>query len=292
MISGRALKGRSFPEVVSRYRRQDAALYALGLGISGDPLDAADLRFTFEDAQGGFQVMPTFAVTLGHPGFWLREPDVGADWVKLVHGEQRLELLRPLPPSGELRGTNRVTHAIDKGPDKGAVIVVERCLHQVPDGDLVARMDQVVLLRADGGWSGDDDPSDQPLPPLPPAPRRPPDTGRAYATPANLALIYRLAADPNPLHADPAVARTAGFDRPILHGLATFGIAARALIETCCDGEAARLGAIAGRFTAPVYPGETLRADVWRDGRELRFEMTSQDRAVAVMRCGTARIVA
>ena len=289
MISAQFLRDRKFPELVSHYHQRDAALYALGLGLSTDPLDEADLRFTFEAAATGFQVMPTFAVTLGHPGFWLKDADVGADWVRLVHGEQRLELYCPLPVAASVSGRNRVTHVIDKGPGKGAIVVVERRLHDTDSGAPIARMEQVIFLRGDGGFPAGER-SDAALAPLPKPPQTAPTHQVSYVTAANLALIYRLASDPNPLHADPAVARKAGFKRPILHGLATYGIGARALIACLCAGQAHRLRAIAARFSAPVYPGDTLRIDIWSLGETAHFEITAIERNVEVVRCGVAQI--
>ena len=240
-------------------------LYALSLGLGRDPLDEGALPFVFEGRPGGLRVLPTMAAVLGYPGSWVREPDAGIDWVHVVHGEQMLQIHQPLPAEAEVIGLNRITRIVDKGEGKGAIIVMERRL-EAPDGGLYATLQQVMLCRGDGGFSQHHggQPSDPPLESLVPVPAdRPPDLVSDLATLPESALLYRLLADLNPLHADPAVALDAGFPRPILHGLATFGLAAYALIRECGHGEPARLRSLAARFASPVFPGETLRTEVW-----------------------------
>ncbi|MBP0619416.1 MaoC/PaaZ C-terminal domain-containing protein [Cupriavidus consociatus] len=265
-VSYQHLKQRSFAPVRQRYTERDTMLYALSLGLGNDPLDAAALPFVFEGAAGGLRTLPSQAVVLGYPGFWAREADTGIDWVKLLHGEQRMRLHRPLPASADVVGHNRITHLTDKGEGKGAIMVTERRL-ETADGELLATVQQVSFLRGDGGYSQRDggQPSDEPLPALRPTPEdRAPDFTDTQAIRPEAALLYRLMGDFNPLHADPAVAKIAGFERPILHGLASYGLVAHALVRQCAERDPARLRALDIRFTAPVFPGETLVTEIWR----------------------------
>lgn len=286
-VSYQHLKQRPFAPVRQRYTERDTMLYALSLGLGNDPLDAAALPFVFEGAAGGLRTLPSQAVVLGYPGFWAREADTGIDWVKLLHGEQRMRLHRPLPASADIVGHNRITHLTDKGEGKGAIMVTERRL-ETADGELLATVQQVSFLRGDGGYSQRDggQPSDDALPALRPTPEdRAPDFTDTQAIRPEAALLYRLMGDFNPLHADPAVAKAAGFERPILHGLASYGLVAHALVRQCADHDPARLRALDIRFTAPVFPGETLVTEIWRTPEsanqfQVRARVAERDKVV------------
>lgn len=260
------LKNRAFAPVHQHYTERDTMLYALSLGLGNDPLDAAALPFVYEGLEGGLRTLPTLAVVLGYPGFWAREPDTGIDWVRLLHGEQRVRWHRPLPADCEVVGKSRITHLIDKGEGKGAIMVTERRV-ETPAGELLATQQQVTFLRGDGGYSQQSggQPSDEALPALQPTPQdRAPDYSDTQVIRPEAALLYRLMGDYNPLHADPAVAAKAGFERPILHGLASYGLVGHALLRQCAGGDPARMKALDIRFAAPVYPGETLVTEIWR----------------------------
>lgn len=246
------------PDREQHYGWRDTALYALGLGAGLDPLNADDLRFVYEK---DMRALPTMAVVLAHPGFWIRDLETGIDWVRVVHGEQGLEVHRELPVEGTVVGQNRVIDVVDKGEGRGALVASERRLFDKSTGDLLATIRQVTFCRADGGFGG----PARSLPPPHTIPDRSPDFVHDIASTPQSALVYRLSGDLNPLHADPVVARSAGFDRPILHGLATYGIATRALLAELCENDPSRITALDGRFTAPVYPGETFRTEIWRD---------------------------
>lgn len=277
------VKDWRFDDVRQRYDEKDTMLYALGIGLGQDPEDAGQLRYVYEK---GLLAFPTMSVVLGYPGFWVRDPRAGIDWVKVVHGEQRLTMHAPLPASGVVIGKSRNTHVIDKGADKGAIVVTERTLHS-EDGICLATLQHSTFCRGDGGFGqGDDGP-----PPLPAAPGGEPDLRCELHIPPNAALLYRLNADRNPLHADPEIARQAGYPRPILHGLCTYGVAAHAIVKTCCGYDASRLSSLSTRFSAPVYPGETLQCDIWRmpDG-QVRFLARARERNVVVLSNGTAEL--
>jgi len=291
-IDGHHLRSRRFADVTQSVEPRDAALYALSLGVGSDPLDPDVLPFVYEGAPGGLRVLPTLAVVLGYPGFWARDCDTGIDWMRLLHGEQRLTVHRPLPTGVPLVGRNRVTHVVDKGAGRGALVVVHRALEDTC-GTRYAEMQQVMFCRGDGGWSArPGQASDEPLPALPPVPQdRAPDAVYEQRTRPEAALLYRLLADPNPLHADPAVARAAGFERPILHGLASYGIACHAVVRCCAGNDPARLRSLDLRFTAPVYPGETLRTELWRVGEgRVALQTRVLERDVLVLSHGEARL--
>ena len=257
-------------------------LYALALGFGEDPLDEKELAYVYED---GLMAVPSMAVTLGYPGFWLRDPRTGIDWKKVLHGEQWLEVYKPLPVDGELTGRTRIDQISDKGEGRGAVIYLCRDIIDTASGETLAKVSMSTFCRGDGGFGGENKPGPAPAS----IPERAPDHVCELATLPRQALIYRLLGDYNPLHADPKVARAAGFERPILHGLATYGLAARAILKTICDYEAGRLAGLDVRFSAPVYPGETVRFDIWREGDEARFRASIPARQVVVLNNGAAR---
>jgi len=290
MIDYHALKARRFPELAASYSARDTMLYALGVGYGSDPTDERQLAFVYEKA---LRAAPTLAVVLAYPGFWVKEPDTGIDWVRVLHGEQSLELHRPLAPSGKVTGRTRVKALVDKGRDKGALLVHERKLYGEA-GELLATVESTSFCRGDGGFSerpGNGPRGGDPAPPPPPAtPDAPPDVACDLPTAPQAALVYRLSGDFNPLHAEPAVARAAGFARPILHGLATYGVAGHAILRSCCDYDPARLRSLAVRFSAPVYPGETIRTEIWRKGDALQFRARALERDIVVLSHGRARL--
>jgi acyl dehydratase len=272
------------PEVEQTYGPKDCMLYALGVGLGLDPTDERQLAFVYEK---NLKVLPTMAVVIGYPGFWAKELDTGIDWVKVVAGEHALTLNRPLKPSGTVVSRTRVVEVVDKGAGKGAIIYSERVIDDKASGERIATIMQTTVARGDGGFGGP--PREQR--PVHPIPERAPDLACDLPTRPEMALIYRLSADPNPLHADPAVARAAGFPRPILHGLATFGVAAHAILRSLCGYQPERLTAIQGRFSAPVFPGETIRTELWRDGGVVSFRARVLERDAIALNNGRAEIV-
>lgn len=231
--------------------REQVMLYALGVG-------ATELPFVFED---GLQALPAMAVTLAYPGFVWRDPALGVDWRRLLHAETSITLHAPLPVEGELVGRTRFGPVFDKGADKGAIAYHVREIHDAV-GTHIATVRNGSFLRSEGGRGGTG--GAQPAPHA--VPDRAPDHVVELATAPNQALIYRLSGDFNPLHVDPAVASAAGFPRPILHGLCTFGVAGRAVLAALCDNDPNRLKRQDARFSSPVFPGETIRTEIWREG--------------------------
>jgi acyl dehydratase len=282
MIDARRLLARRFSPIEHTYAHRDAQLYALGLGFGADPLDEGQLRYVFEGTGGdALQVVPTMANVLAYPGFWAREPDTGIDWRRVVHAEQQIVLHAPLPARGRVVGETRVSALWDRGAGKGAFLQQEREVREADSRQLLATVTQLNLLRGDGGFGAGGSAG---APPAPHAiPERSPDSVCDLPTLPQSALIYRLSGDYNPLHADPAVARAAGFERPILHGMATMGVAAHAVLRTLLAYDATRFAAMRARFTAPALPGDTLRTELWVDHSVVSLRVTALERGMVVL---------
>jgi acyl dehydratase len=263
------------PEVRQTLRWQDVALYNFSIGLGQDPMDERQLDYVYEPR---LKVMPSMPVVLGSPGFWSRDPAAGIDWVKIVHGEQGLVLHKPLPTEGEVIGHSRITGLVDRGEGKGALMYSERVVSDAATGEKLATLTSTSFLRGDGGFGGPAGPVKQPHP----EPDRAPDLVCEFHTRPEQALVYRLNSDLNPLHIDPKVAAAAGFPRPILHGLCTFGTVCHALMRTLCDYDPARFGQMDLRFSSPVYPGETIRTEIWHEpgGAAFRARVVERDKGV------------
>ncbi len=282
-IDPEKLLSLKLPDIEQHYTEKDVMLYALGVGLGHDPIDERELAFVYEK---NLKVLPTFPVVLGFEPFLLRDIDAGVNFEMTVHGEEHLTLHRPLATSGTIIARPRILDVIDKGAGKGALLLMERAISDKPTREPLATIRQTVFCRADGGFSD----SPRPSPPVHPLPDRAPDLVCDLQTRPEMALIYRLSADVNPLHADPTVARAAGFERPILQGLGTFGVAGHAILRSVCDYAPSRLKSIAGRFSAPVFPGETIRTEIWRDGDTVSFRARVVERDSVAINNGRAEV--
>jgi len=272
------------PEVEQTYGPKDCILYALGVGLGHDPTDEEQLPFVYEK---NLKVLPTFPVVQGYSAYAFRRPELGITWTHVVHGEHSVRLHAPISSAGTVVGRYRILDVIDKGADKGALIYSERKIIDKTSSALLATINQTTFCRADGGFNGGEK-CETPAPH--PIPNRAPDIVCDLPTRPEAALIYRLSGDVNPLHAEPAFARAGGYPRPILHGLASFGVAGHALLKCVCDYDPARLTAMAGRFSAPVFPGETIRTEIWRDGNVASFRARVVAREVIAINNGRAEI--
>lgn len=290
-IDARALKVRRFPVVDCSLSAHDAALHALSLGLGVDPIDAQTRSLVLQDAIGGSRVLPTQLATLGHPGPWMRDPDSGIDGRRVALAEFRLQVHHLPALDVPLRAHNRVTHVWDLGPGRGARVVVERRILE-PQGRLLACMQQVLACLGDGGFSETQPGAvvDDPWEELPVAPSGAPDLRDLRPTRPDSALLFRLLGDLNPIHVDPQAARAAGFERPILHGVATLGLACWSVLQGCAQGDPHRLRSLAARFAAPVYPGEVLEVWLWPQRDRVRFEARVQGRDLTVLRRGVAEL--
>ena len=281
-INYEQLKNRKFDEIVHTYTERDTMLYALGVGVGHDPLDEKALPFVYEEK---LAALPTMAAVLAYPGFWIKDPDTGVDWTKVLHADQEIIIHKPLPPSGTVKATSKVDAIIDKGEGKGAFIYSSRTV-TTEDGEPLCTLVQNTMARGHGGFGGSTE-----RPPTPqPIPDTAPDITCELPTLAQAALIYRLSGDYNPLHADPAVAREGGFDRPILHGLCTFGVAGHALLKECCDYDINRFHSMKARFSAPVYPGETIRTEIWKLDTGVAFRCRVTERDIVVIDNGFSKV--
>ena len=277
------------PAVEHHYVAKDCMLYALGLGLGQDPMNEDELAFVYEK---NLKVLPTMALVLGYTPYWLRNPQSGVNWTKVVHGEQGFVLHRPLGPEGLVVGKTRVIEVIDKGEGKGALVLSEREVTDKASGAAVATLSQTTFCRGDGGFGGP--PREAPAPQA--LPERGPDLVCDLPTRPEMALIYRLSGDINPLHAEPGFAKAAGFPRPILHGLATFGVAGHAILKTLGGYDPAKITAMKGRFSAPVYPGETIRTEMWQENNKagglVSFRARVVERDVIAINNGCAEVKA
>jgi len=248
---------------------KDALLYAVGVGAGTE-----ELAFTTENTKDTpQQVLPTFAVIVGMGGIPFDK--IGSfNPAMLVHGEQRIELFGPLPVNGDVEITGRVANIWDKG--KGAVVEME-CESVDPDGKPLMKTMMSAFIRGEGGWGGERGPSTSFE-----LPDREPDHQVTYQTREDQALTYRLSGDRNPLHSDPSFAKLGGFDRPILHGLCTYGFTGRALLHTLCGGDPAKFKSMYGRFSKPVLPGDELTISMWVDGNECLFQTKNQNGDVVI----------
>ena len=269
------------PPVEVTYGPKDCMLYALGVGLAQDPMNEDELAFVYEKQ---LKVLPTMATVLGYGVSWARE--AGIDQLRVVNGEQGFTLHEPLMPEATVVGHSRIIEVIDKGAGKGALILSERKVSDKASGELIATITQTAFCRGDGGFGGP--PRQAPAPH--PIPERAPDVFCDLPTRPEMALIYRLSGDYNPLHAEPQFAKRAGFKAPILHGRCTFGVAGHAILKACCGYDSSKLIAMEGRFSAPVFPGETIRTEMWRDGNVISFRSSIVERNAVVLNGGRAEI--
>ena len=253
-------------------------LYALGVGAGLTDPSGFELEFTTENSDGVTQrALPTMCVTAG-PGVGGPSPldRIGEfNFALLVHGEQSLTLHKPFPVEGDVEITATVTGIYDKG--KAALVVLESEATDASDGSAAFSLSSSMFIRGEGGWGGERGPATEAPPPRP---ERDADHVVTYATRGDQALIYRLSGDRNPLHADPAFAALAGFDRPILHGLCTYGFTGRALLHTLCDSDPDAFTSMSARFSAPVMPGDALDVRIWAGDGQAWFATSVGDTVV------------
>ena len=270
-----------FDPVAQRYDERDSMLYALSIGVGREPTDPAALRFVQER---GLLAFPTMAAVLCRPGPWLADPRTGVDRGMTVHGEIGIDFASPLPPAGTMLARTRVTDVVDKGPGRGALILTAREIKVQETGEVVATVRSTSFARANGGFGGD--------PAVPRAPHalpdRSPDAVTEHVANRDAALLYRLNGDRNPLHSDPETARKAGYERPILHGLYTFAAAAHAVLARFAELDPTALRSIDARFSAHVFPGETISFEMWRNGAEISFRAFVRSRQAKVLDNGLA----
>ncbi len=274
-----------YPEILEQkssgqtysWRDRETMLYALGIGMGSDPMNEAELPFVYEK---DLKAAPSLATVVA----WGSGPRFGSSTINfmlVVHGEQSIELHKPMPVGADIVADSRVVAVYDKGP-KGAVIVTESVLKDAKTGEKIVTLGSSIFARGDGGFGGPSEGQPEPHP----IPARAPDLSLDFDTRPDQALIYRLSGDRNPLHSDPAFAKMAGFPRPILHGLCTYGITCRAVLQGFAEYQPERIKSHAARFSSPVFPGETITVDMWKDGDVVSFEARVKSRDVTVIKNG------
>lgn len=260
--------------VVHSWTSKDALLYAVGVGAGID-----ELAFTTENSHDVPQrVLPTMAAVIG-AGVSGAISAIGSfDFAMLVHGEQSFVQHREIPVEGSLTATGKIVGIYDKG--SGAVVAVEGECVDNATGETLLTVGSAIFIRGEGGWGGDRGPSGD----RNAAPDRAADASVSYRVRPDQALTYRLSGDRNPLHSDPWFASLAGFDRPILHGLCTYGFTGRALLHTMCESDPAKFRSMEGRFASPVFPGEELTIEMWNEGAgECIFQTRGEDGRIVLV---------
>jgi len=273
-----ALLANETRDIPFSYSDRDSILYALSVGMGRSLDDAKSLRYMYEH-KGGAQTLPTMASVLVPNLF---PPDLGWDYAQVLHLDQRLILHRPLPPATALLINKRITDVFDRGGSRGALVAFEAEGRLAKDDTALFTIGSTILARGDGGCGA---PKGRTAPPHP-IPSRDADLNCLIDTTLEQALLYRLNGDRNPLHADPALAKAAGFERPILHGLCTYGIACHAILKTICDYDHTLIREFDARFAAPVLPGDTIRTEMWQDGNVISFQCVVDERQSTVIKGG------
>jgi len=275
--------GYQFQPTEYRYSAREASLYALSVGAALDALDEKELQYVYEQNRGGFRVLPTFAVTFpfGALEQIVTVPGLKFNFMNLLHGEQYLEIKRPLASQATITNNAHISQIYDKG--SGALVIVD--IHSMDEhGAEIAFNQASIFLRGIGNFGGDRGPSGQINQP----PNRLPDAAIEAKTAGNQALLYRLSSgDNNPLHTDPGFAAMVGFERPILHGLCTFGFAGRAVLKQFADNDPLQFKSIKARFSRHVYPGESIVTEMWQESeKRIIFQSKVKERDEVVLSSG------
>jgi acyl dehydratase len=268
---------RVTPEQTWTWTDRDFMLYALCVGLN-DPSNPRTLPFVYEHELKMVPTMPTILAWVGEPTF----ANLGVDPITALHGEQRIELHRPIPCPVTMRVRGRVLSVHDKGIGRGAIVITQHTITDAANTELLATLTTACFGRSEGGCGDHGIPAPRPHSP----PERAPDLSLDFPTQPELALLYRLTGDRNPLHADPDVARRAGFERPILHGLCGFGVTSHAVLKAYTNYDPRPILSHQARFAAPIFAGDTLTVDLWRDREIVSFEARVKARQVTVIKNG------
>ncbi|MBN3456078.1 MaoC family dehydratase N-terminal domain-containing protein [Mycobacterium sp. DSM 3803] len=277
--------GAELDPIEFSWTSSDIQLYHLGLGAGADPMDQRELAYLVDDTP---QVLPTFGNVAA--SFHMTEPPkvqfpgIDIELAKVLHASEAVSVPGPIPTSGTAQSVQRFTEIWDKG--KAAVIVSETTVTD-PDGTVLWTTKRSIFARGEGGFGGERGPSTSVEPPA-----RAPDVEIALPTLPQQALLYRLCGDRNPLHSDPAFAAAAGFDRPILHGLCTYGIGCKAIVDNLLDGDVSQVASYGARFAGVVFPGETLQANIWKEDGKFIGVLTAPSRDNAVVLSGVELVPA
>ncbi len=262
------------------YSDKDSILYSLGIGLGNDPMNLNELKYVYENSQS---VLPSMATNFQYHSPLLLKTNI--NFIMVVHGEQRLSITNALPVSGDFIANAKVIGCYDKGPARGAIIEVETTVKNKKNNEEVCKLVSTTFARGDGGFGGPDSPKKEIF-----IPDGEPDYVSEVSTKPDQALIFRLSGDYNPLHSDPNFAKAAGFEKPILHGMCTYGIACRSLVNEICENDASKLKRFDCRFSSPVYPGETIITEMWKKDKMIYFNSKVKERDKLVLKNGVSVI--
>ena len=263
------------------YTDKDSILYSLGVGFGNDPMNTDELKYVYENSQ---IALPSMATNFQYHSPLLLKANI--NFIMVVHGEQKLSITNPLPVSGEFISNAKVIGCYDKGPGKGAIIDVETTINLKKDNTEICKLVSTTFARGDGGFGGPESPKKELV-----KTEGSPDFVHEIKTKPDQALIFRLSGDYNPLHSDPSFAKAAGFEKPILHGMCTYGIACRSIIESICEKDVKRLKRFDCRFSSPVYPGETIITEMWKDENVIHFQSKVKERDKVVIKNGESEVI-
>ena len=276
VLMGLKAEGQEFS-----YGDRETMLYALGIGFGRDPMDKKELAFVYEK---NLKTVPTLATVIAWGAGAIGNS--GINYAMVVHGEQKLKLYKPLPVAAQIVTDSRVVGAWDKGEGKGAIIVTETNINEKKGGDKLCTLTSTIFARGDGGFGGPREGAPEPHK----LPEREPDMSIDAETLPGQALLYRLSGDRNPLHSDPEFAKAVGFPKPILHGLCTYGTCCRAIISQALDYDPTRITGFDVRFSAPVFPGDTITVDLWKDKGIISFRARVKARDAVVINNGKCSV--
>ena len=262
------------------YSDKDSILYSLGIGLGNDPMNLNELKYVYENSQS---VLPSMATNFQYHSPLLLKTNI--NFIMVVHGEQRLSITNALPVSGDFIANAKVIGCYDKGPARGAIIEVETTVKNKKNNEEICKLVSTTFARGDGGFGGSDSPKKEIF-----IPDGEPDYVSEVSTKPDQALIFRLSGDYNPLHSDPNFAKAAGFEKPILHGMCTYGIACRSLVNEICENDASKLKRFDCRFSSPVYPGETIITEMWKKDKMIYFNSKVKERDKLVLKNGVSVI--
>jgi acyl dehydratase len=262
------------------YTDKDSILYGLGVGLGNDPMNMDELKYVYENGQ---IALPSMATNFQYHSSLLMSANL--NFIMVVHGEQKLSIINPIPVSGEFVADMKVINCFDKGASKGAIVEVETTVKLKSDGTEICKLISTTFARGDGGFGGPESPPQKVY-----EPEGTPDIVDEITTKPDQALIFRLSGDYNPLHSDPNFAKAAGFPKPILHGLCTYGVACRSIVKTACDNDVKKLKSFNCRFSSPVFPGETIVTEMWKNGNVINFQSKVKERDKIILKNGVSEI--
>ena len=262
------------------YTDKDSILYGLGVGLGNDPMNMDELKYVYENGQ---IALPSMATNFQYHSSLLMSANL--NFIMVVHGEQKLSIINPIPVSGEFVADMKVINCFDKGASKGAIVEVETTVKLKSDGTEICKLISTTFARGDGGFGGPESPPQKVY-----EPEGTPDIVDEITTKPDQALIFRLSGDYNPLHSDPNFAKAAGFPKPILHGLCTNGVACRSIVKSACDKDVKKLKSFNCRFSSPVFPGETIVTEMWKNGNVINFQSKVKERDKIILKNGVSEI--